>query len=129
MIPTPLFSFECYPAGQPEWATRLNASTRGQAKALYHSDLSDSWPSIPFTAIRCRKLGPPESSAGFLQTAAYRGHPDARCGDRVKVSGTLGTLVGVGTGALFKVHFDADAPRYAGQQLLCHPDEMVFLPK
>ena len=41
----------------------------------------------------------------------------------------LGTLVGAGAGALFKVHFDADASHYAGLQLLCHPDEMVFLPK
>ena len=115
-----IYAFEVTVAGE-NWQTVINERTAGRAKAEYFRDLRDSWPSIPFTALRCRKLGQPRNVDGFKHTAEYRGLPDANCGDRVRVGDALGVIVGKNCSANFNVLFDDDAPAYGGQVLNVHP--------
>lgn len=114
-------------AGRPEWVERVNAYTSGQAKARYYTGLKESWPDIPFTALRCRKAGSPHSSAAFIRNAVYRGHPTLRCGQRVRVGTAVGVVVGHNDSANFDVLFDADSAKYAGLTLNCHPSDIALL--
>ena len=120
-----LYSWEVSVKGT-DWTRTVNARTSGQAKSDYHRDLSDPWPDIPYTAIRCRKIGAPHTSKQFVRNAEYRGLPDVKCGQRVKVGDEFGVIVGHNSSANFDVLFDADS-KYRGQTLNCHPDscEMV----
>lgn len=126
-ITNAVFAFQVSVSGT-DWTKVINARSRGQAKVEYWRDVTDAWPSIPFTAMRCRKLGAPTSSDGFLRTAQYRGLPNLRCGDRVLVCGARGVIVGSNSSANFDVLFDEDAPRFAGLRLNVHPSELEFLP-
>ncbi|MGE3276743.1 MAG: hypothetical protein AB7O67_16650 [Vicinamibacterales bacterium] len=120
-----VFAFECSVAGWGDSGSVVNARSAGRAKSTYLSDLRDSYPEIPYTLIRCRKLGAPRSSDEFLRTAEYRGMPGLRCGARVRVGEASGVVVGHNSSANFDVLFDDDAPRHAGLTLNVHPSEIV----
>jgi hypothetical protein len=83
----------------------------------------DAWPSIPYTAVRGRKLGPPQSSPEFLIGVGYRGIAAVRCGDRVTWKNGGGTIVGFGGGGAW-LQVIADA----GWRGYVHPAECAFLP-
>lgn len=61
----------------------VNERSLGRAKVRYWRHVREAWESIPFTAVRGRKIGRPQSSPEFLLGVAYRGIPNVRCGDRV----------------------------------------------
>jgi len=118
-------AYALYPAGKPEWETVLNASSRGKAKSEYWRHVTDAWPDVPFTSIRCRKVGGPVTTPEFMRCAAGRGLPGLRCGDRVSVGESLGVVVSHNASACFNVEFTSG--RYAGNTLSVHPDEMLVL--
>lgn len=121
-----VFAFACSVAGTDWGEEIINARSRGRAKREYHLGVTDAWPDVPFTAIRARKLGAPRTSPDFIRNAQYRGLPDVRCGQRVKVGDARGVIVGHNSSANFDVLFDDDSPRYAGQTLNCHPNEVTL---
>lgn len=121
-----VFAFECNIKGT-DWQTIINARSAGKAKTSYWNDVRESWPSIPFTAVRCRKLGAPYSSNRFIDNAQYRGMPAVRCGQRVRVGKALGFIVGHNGSANFDVLFDDDAPEYRGLTLNVHPSEIQLV--
>lgn len=104
------------------WTTMINARNRGSAKAEYWRDVRECW-DVPFTAMRARKIGEPYTSEGFIRNAAYRGLPNAHCGQRVMVGSASGVIVGHNSSANFDVLFDDDSPRFAGMRLNVHPDD------
>lgn len=118
-----IFAFEVNVKGT-DWHKVINARTAGKAKVEYWREVTDPWPSIPFTAIRCRKLGAPQSSEQFIRNAEYRRMPGVRCGDRVRCGEARGVIVGHNSSANFDVLFDDDSPRYPGERLNVHPSEV-----
>ena len=125
MKPSPaLFAYEVSVAGR-DWRQIVNARTPGKAKHSYHRQVLDAWPDVPFTAMRCRKVGAPQTSDAFRRNAAYRGLPDVRCGQRVIVGEARGAIVGHNSSANFDVLFDDDSPRYAGLTLNVHPNSLT----
>ncbi len=123
-----IFAFEVGVKNRPNWGMVVNHKSRGKAKSYYYQGLLDAWPDIPFTDLRCRKLGPPQTSLTFKFNAEYRGLPGVKCGDRVNVNGSKGTITGHNSSANFNVLFDDDAPMYAGMTLNVHPQELVLEP-
>lgn len=123
---TSVFAFEVSVA-DVGWPKTINARKRSQAKAQYFRDLRDAWPDIPFTALRCRKLGRAHTSERFKQNALYRGLPSVECGQRVKVGASQGFIVGHNASANFDVLFDDDDARWAGLTLNVHPSELVLV--
>lgn len=121
-----LFSWEVSVAGT-DWTKVVNAKSRGRAKADYYRDVIDAWPDVPFTAMRCRKIGAPKTSEQFSNCAIHRGLPGLKCGHRVKVGDARGVIVGHNSSANFNVLFDADSPKYAGLTLNCHPDGIELI--
>jgi hypothetical protein len=119
-------SYACLVAGSDWGETIVNARSRGQAKVDYWRDVKDAWPDIPFTAIRARVIGGPHSSAEFIRNAAYRGMPDVRCGQRVRVGEDEGAIVGHNSSANFDVLFDPGS-RYGEIVLNVHPCEVTLL--
>jgi len=118
-----VFAFACRVAGKPEWReTIYNATSSGKAKQEHHANVTEPWPDIPFTAIRCRKIGPAHTSADFRRVAEYRGLPAIRCGQAVQVGGAAGTIVGHNSNANFNVLFHTG--QWAGQTLNVHPSEV-----
>jgi len=115
-----VYSFEVSVVGT-DWSRVINAHSRGKAKYEYWWDAQDWYPNLSFTALRCRKLGAAQTPDGFKRTAAYRGMPDVRCGQRVQVGDGLGVIVGHNSSANFDVLFDEDSPEYAGLKLNVHP--------
>jgi hypothetical protein len=120
-----VFAFEVTVKGT-NWHQVINHATAGKAKAKYWRDVRESWPDVPFTAIRCRKLGSPRTSAEFVRNAVYRGLPNVKCGQRVQVGQSAGVIVGHNSSANFDVLFDDDSPLYAGQILNVHPSECLI---
>jgi hypothetical protein len=108
------------------WSAIVNASSPGKAKGSYHREVCDAWPDVPYTAMRCRKMGGPHSSEQFLNNARYRGMPGVRCGQRVLVGEERGVIVGHNASANFDVLFDADS-KYRGQTLNVHPESIVLV--
>src|SRR5690554_2548908 len=102
-----MFAFECFPKQRPEWAKTINAATASKARYQYWLDVSDPWPDIKLIDIRSRKIGKPHSSDDFKRNAAYRGLPDVRCGDRVRVGDSEGVIVDHDASANFVVEFDS----------------------
>jgi len=126
--PTPIYAFHVMVKGTPDWGKTINAATAGEAKSQYHQDVSESWPDIPYTALRVRKLGPPHTSRQFENNAIYRGMPGLRCGQRVEVGiGCFGTVVSHNSSANLNIRFDDDCPAYPGLTLNCHPDSVVLI--
>lgn len=117
-----VFAFDVWVTGTV-WSQVVNERTAGRAKARYWIDVKESWPSIPFTAIRARKLGPPLSSQEFQRCADRRG-VTFRCGQRVTVGIDRGVIVGHNSSANFDVLFDDDSARFAGLTLNVHPADI-----
>lgn len=121
-----IFAFEVSVNGT-DWTKIINHRSAGKAKYEYYLDVREVWPDVSITAMRARKIGKPRSSEGFQRNAKYRGMPDVKCGDRVRVGNSLGVIVGHNSSANFNVLFDDDAPRYAGLKLNVHPQEIELL--
>ena len=119
------YAFEVWPEGQRDWAKTINARSAGKAKSEYHADVNECC-DVPFTKIRCRKIGVPQTSDDFLRLCKYRG-VQVRCGDRVKVGDGLGVIVGHNSSANFNVLFDDDSPEYAGLTLNVHPQSVELV--
>lgn len=119
-------AWEVSVSGQ-DWKVVVNATSRGKAKAEYHRQVLDAWPGVPFTAMRASAVGRPRSSRQFILCAEYRGLPNLRCGDKVKVGQATGTVVGHNASSNFEVLFDADSKEYAGQRLSVHPESMQVI--
>lgn len=126
--PPQVFAFACRTPGAPwgDGESIRNATSRGQAKVEYWRDVTDAWPDVPFTAVRARKIGPAHTSEQFKRNAAYRGMPDVRCGQRVRVGDAEGSIVGHNGSANFDVLFDPDS-RYGAIVLNVHPGEVTLL--
>jgi hypothetical protein len=127
-VPARVRAFEVSIAGR-DWHETINETNPGRAKQEYHSRLLDAWPDLKFTDLRVRLVGAPKTSEAFLRNAAYRGLPDARCGDRVKVGEATGTIVGHDAASRFEVLFDAASPKYAGLRLSVHPADTLIINK
>ena len=120
------YAFECFPKGREEWKTVINARSRGKAKSQYYRSVTESW-EIDYRDIRSRKIGNPTTSESFIHNAKYRGMPDVRCGQPVKVLENKGIIVGHNASANFNVLFDDDSPHYAGLTLNVHPNDIEIL--
>lgn len=121
-----VFAFACSVSGVPEWGESIyNRATRGQAKADYWRHVTDAWPDVPFLKIRARKVGAPVSSEQFIRNAVYRGMPDARCGDQVKVGDCNGVIVGHNSSANFDILFSDG--KWAGMTLNVHPSSVSIV--
>lgn len=116
-------AYECSVVGT-NWTEIVNAKSSGKARAHYWRDVAESWPSIPFTAVRARRVGPAHSSPEFLRCAEYRG-VTLRCGDAVRVGPGTGVIVGHNGSANFDVLFSRDSPVYPGLRLSVHPSEIA----
>jgi hypothetical protein len=120
-----VFAFEVWEKSSPHRRI-VNARSSGAARYDYLLDVLDCWPDVKYTDMRARKLGPAHTSAAFLRTAKYRGMPDLRCGDPVRVNGMRGVVVDSNDSANFDVLFDEGTP-WAGASLNVHPSELVRL--
>lgn len=118
-----VYAFEVWIPNAPWGDVRqiINERTLGQAKVKYWRDVADAWPSIPYTAVRGRRIGPPQSLPEFLLGVAYRGIPDVRCGDRVTWKNASGVIVGFGGGGAW-LEVVADE----GWRGYLHPAECVI---
>jgi hypothetical protein len=122
---TQVFAYEVS-VKDTDWKQIINAHSAGKAKAEYWRDVNECW-QVPYTAIRVRKISNrAETTEAFLHTANYRGLPDIRCGQRVKVGDATGTIVGNNSSANFNVLFDLDSPKFAGLKLNVHPTDLIF---
>lgn len=121
-----LFAFACkLPWSEHE--TIINAMSAGQAKYSFLLDVRDPWPDTKYTDIRCRKVGSPHTSERFIANAKYRGMPNVRCGDRVRVGRHgEGLIVGHNSSANFDVLFTSGP--WNGQTLNVHPSDVTVLP-
>lgn len=119
-----VFAFLVWLHPNEEHATVVNTTTRGKDKVDKWRDIRECWPDVPYTLMRCRKLGPPQSSRAFHRNAVYRGMPELKRGDRVVVGADTGTVVGHDASANMLVLFDGDSKKYPGLTLSVHPGEM-----
>ncbi len=112
-----------------DWTKIINAATAGKAKYQYWLHVTDAWPDVPITAMRARLYnnGKPYTSPDFERNAAYRGMPEVKCGQRVKVGANEGVIVGHNSSANFDVLFDDNALKYPGMRLNVHPQEMELI--
>ncbi len=121
-----VFAFEVSVNGT-DWTKIINARTASKAKYQHWLDVTDTWPDVPITAMRARKVGEPHTSEEFKRNAQYRGLPDVKCGQRVRVGKSEGVIVGHNSSANFDVLFDDDSPKYGGQRLNVHPQEIKLI--
>jgi len=120
----PLFAFAVRVAGDDSGVEAIvHHRTASQAKGEHWRSIRDF---ARFTDMRVRKVGPPQTSSAFTRTAIYRGMPDLRCGDRVRVGDAEGFVVGSNESANFDVLFDDDSI-YPGMVLNCHPGDLQIL--
>lgn len=125
-----IYAFECTVKDAPwGWApTVINSTTASKAKVEYWRDVTDSWPDVPFIDVRVRKVGGPHTSEQFVRNAHYRGMPEVKCGQRVRVKSSagdsLGYIVGHNSSANFNVLFDEG--RLAGGTYNVHPSEIIL---
>ena len=112
------------------WQRTINHASAGKARYEYLLDLRDAWPDATFADISVRKIGPAHTSEAFKRTAAYRGMPDVRCGQRVEIRSpdgpALGVIVGHNESANFDVLFDEDT-YFRGGIGNVHPMELRVL--
>lgn len=129
-----VFAFECRVKGTSTGGTIVHDRTRSKARYDYLLRVRDCYPDITFADIDVRKVGAPITSEAFKRTAAYRGLPDLRVGQRVEVKvpregpRPRGAIVGHNDSANFDVLFDDDSPAFAGATLNVHPGDLVLLP-
>lgn len=112
-----------------DWTKIINARTAGKAKYQYWLDVTDAWPDVPLTAMRAKKYngGRPYTSEAFERNAKYRGLPDVKCGQRVRVGNDEGVVVGHNSSANFDVLLDDDSLKYGGRKLNVHPQEIEII--
>lgn len=135
-MPSAVFAFECRVKGTSTGGTIVHDRTRSKARYSYLLNVRDCYPDITFADIDVRKVGAPITTEAFKRTAAYRGMPDLRVGQRVKVRvyrdgvnvEARGAIVGHNDSANFEVLFDDDSPVFAGATLNVHPGDLVLLP-
>jgi len=120
-----IFAFECSVKDAPWGPSIINSTTSGKAKCEYFRDVTDPWPDVRFIDIRVRKVGAAHTSEGFVRNVKYRGMPDVKCGQRVKVNGNSGWIVGHNSSANFDVLFDSG--KWAGCTLNVHPSEITLV--
>lgn len=121
---TKVSAYECFIKNEPSVTRIINAASDLKARYRFWLDVHDVNPNIRLIDVRSRKRGGPYTSPGFLRTAKERGVPHARCGDRVKVGESEGTIVGHNSSSNFDVLFDTGP--YAGSQLNVHPSEITW---
>ena len=124
--PRACFAFEVWVDGQQSWARTINARSSGKAKAEYHRSVSECY-QVDFCRMRCRKIGGPVTTSQFMHNAAYRGMPEIRCGQRVRVGENPGVIVGHNESANFNVLFDDNSPEYPGLTLNVHPRDVKII--
>jgi len=113
-----LLTFEC-----TDWSRVIWSTSSGKAKATYWANVRESWPDIPYTAIRAKRCGPTHSLS-LHRTAVYRDIPFAHEGMVVKIEpGWYGKIVGNNASANIDVLF-VDGP-HRGQVLNCHPRHQI----
>lgn len=100
--------------------TVINTTSAGKARYEYLMDVREVAPDATFADIRVRKLGPAHTSEQFTRTAAYRGMPNVRCGQRVIAFGAHGVIVGHNDSANFEVQFAEDS-EFKGGRGNVHP--------
>lgn len=123
----PIFAFACRTSWAPEWGSTIyNSTSAGKAKVEHFRMVREAWPGTKYTEIRVRKVGGPHTSERFKHNAAYRGMPDVRCGQRVKVGEAFGSIVGHNSSANFDVLFD-EGGKYGGMTLNVHPSEVALI--
>ena len=124
-----VFAWECNARGE-NWQRVINHVSAGKARYEYLLDLREAWPDATFADITVRKLGPAHTSDAFKRTAAYRGMPDLRCGQRVEVRSpegpALGVIVGHNGSANFDVLFDENT-WFKGGVGNVHPSEISLI--
>jgi hypothetical protein len=120
------FAFECFPKKREDWKTIINARSRGKAKSQYYRSVTECW-EMDYRDIMCRKIGKPITNERFIHNAKYRGMPDIKCGQPVKVGEARGVIVGHNSSANFNVLFDDDSVKYAGLTLNVHPQDVELI--
>jgi hypothetical protein len=123
MSETTVHAFEVWIPDAP-WGDHrqiVNERTLGRAKSVYWRHVHDAWEGIPFTAVRGRKIGGPQSSPEFMVGVGYRGIPNVRCGDRVTWKNGGGVVVDFGGGGAY-LEIIADE----GWRGYVHPSECQF---
>lgn len=107
-----------------------NTLTPSKARYQYLLDVRDCYPDVSFADIAVRKVGGPVSSRDFIRNAAYRGMPDVRCGQRVRVkAGTReaeGVIVGHNGSANFEILFD-EGSLFGRGPLNVHPGDVELI--
>lgn len=123
-----VFAFACWHKSRDESTADIyNATTRSKARYQYWLDIREPWPDVKLVDLKVRKIGGPHSSEHFVANAKYRGMPDVRCGQRVRVGECgEGVIVGHNASANFDVLFQSG--RWSGQTLNCHPASVELLP-
>ncbi len=110
--------FLCWLAGAT-WGESLQyAFSAGKARSNYWRDVRESWPDVPYTAIRSR-AGQPTQTKAFRRTAEYRGLPFAAIGMRVECEGHPGVIADANDSANFDVFFTGGP--HKGLTGNCHP--------
>ena len=126
-MPPAVFAFEVWVKDSPEVRSTINERTSSRARSEYLAGVRDILPDIEYVDLRCRKVGPPHTTEGFIRNAKYRGFPNVVCGQRVRVGEDTGVIVGYFCCCNFEVLFDGDSPKYADQRLNVHPSDVVLL--
>ena len=91
------------------WTATVYAETAGKAKYRRLLDLREAWDGISFKDLTCHPISLHSafvSTPGFLDCARRRGLPDARVGDKVKVEGYAGVIVGHNCSSNFNAYFE-----------------------
>jgi len=119
-----MYSFFCSVKDWPESGYSINALSAGKAKSAYHADIKDSYPNLPYTAIKSRKEGLASTSAEFKSMAEYRNIPFAKCGMAVRFqNGATGLIAGHNASANLDVLFTSG--EHTGLILNCHPHHQI----
>jgi hypothetical protein len=119
-------AYEVWVHGTDWPPTIINHLTASKAKYQYWLSVTDCYPSIAITAMRARKFGGPQTSDRLARVAKYRSFP-AVAGSRVKSGDLTGTVVDGDSSCNFRVILDSDCPKWAGQIVSIHPQEMILI--
>lgn len=106
--PARIHAYEVWVDGTDRPRHTVYSRNRGAAKYSYWLDVRDAWPSVPITAMRCRRIGLPLApSTAFARVAKMRNMP-ARFspGPRVLCGPELGTVVDHDSSCNFVVELD-----------------------
>lgn len=122
-----VFSFEVWVHGS-EWPpVVVTHRTAGKAKYQLWLGVTDCYPDVPITAMRARKLKDLQTSDRLRSVARYRGLPSIQAGQRIQAGELRGVIVDGNSSANFNVLLDDDCPKWPGQVLNIHPQEIVLV--